>query len=193
MSPTATPPRRPWSIPEGGRPGFSADGYLLGKGSSTRLEVAFATAKTRPADGDVRSLWKRRHNNQASPLLLVVSWQNATGESKVSVCGPVGDEPPVHADRDLDQVMRIAALCLDEPSHHAAVRLLDGYLSTETGGLRNKGLFATHHLRTRIPTRPDWAGLCNKGEKLVSLRREELLHELGFSLDPQPFTSSGRA
>jgi len=172
---------RPWSIPQGGRGSFTAIGYYLGKGG-TPLEVAVATAPSRPTESDVRNLWKRRKSNQPSPLLLVVLWPSSGGE-RATVCGATGDEPAVYPDRDPDQIGRIAALALTEPDHHAAVRFLSAYLPEEAGGLRNVSLFATYDLVERVPKRPDWPKLCKWGAELVGLRREQLVRALGFTVE----------
>lgn len=177
-------PVRPWTVPSGGRGAFEAEGYYLGQGSLSPLEVAVARAASRPNEGDVRNLWKRRKGNQPSPLLLVVRWQSEQGE-RVSACGPTGDEPPVYADREPDQIRRIAELALAEPDHHAAIRLLNDYLPPGSGGVRNVALFATHHLIQRVPRRPDWSKLCAEGSQLLGLRREQLLQALGYSFEPR--------
>lgn len=174
---------RPWTTPTGGMGSFSAAGYYLGKGS-TPIEVAVATAPTRPTESDVRNLWKRRRGNQPSPLLLIVLWNNGATE-RATVCGATGDEPAVYADRDPDQINRIAAIALDEPDHHSAVRFLAGYLPDDAGGVRNVGLFASHHLNQRVPQRGDWGDLCARGQALLALRREQLIQSLGFTLEPK--------
>jgi hypothetical protein len=172
---------RPWQIPTGGRGSFTADASYLGKGR-TPLEVAVARAAKSPNDGDVRNLWKRRKGNTPSPLLLIVLWPDAIGE-RASVCGPSGDEPPVYADRDPEQIFRVASLALDETDHHAARRVLDGYLPQD-GGVRNHSLFASHHLFERIPLRADWNDLCLSSVELLPLRRQELVEALGFTVEP---------
>ncbi|NNN07648.1 MAG: hypothetical protein HKL85_00445, partial [Acidimicrobiaceae bacterium] len=172
---------RPWQIPTGGRGSFTADASYLGKGR-TPLEVAVARATKSPNDGDVRNLWKRRKGNTPSPLLLIVLWPDAGGE-RASVCGPSGDEPPVYANRDPDQIFRVASLALDETDHHAARRVLDGYLPQD-GGVRNHSLFASHHLFERIPLRADWSDLCRSSVELLPLRRQELVEALGFTVEP---------
>jgi hypothetical protein len=101
------------------------------------------------------------------------------------VCGPSGQEPPVYADRDVGQVTRLADAALAEPDHHAATRFLAAYLPEERGGLRNVALFATHHLVQRVPRRDDWPRLCEAGGKLLSLRRQQLIQALGFSMEPR--------
>lgn len=112
----------PWQLPEGGRGTFETSNLFLGQGPNG-LEVAVASSKSRPNASDVRQLWKRRKGNRPAPLLLVVVY-SADGESRTTACGPVGDDPPVYADRDPGQIERIAAAALTEPNRNAAIRLL---------------------------------------------------------------------
>ena len=172
---------RAWEIPAGGRGSFTPAGHYVGNGRSP-LEVAVAQALRQPNDGDVRNLWKRRKDNKPSPLLLVVLWPSPNGE-RASVCGPGGDEPTVYGNRDPLQIARIANLALNEPDHHAARRLVEAFLPEE-GGVRNRSLFASHHLIDRVPQRSDWETLCQRSLSLLSLRREELIEALGFDLEP---------
>lgn len=174
-----------------GQGGLTPAGYYLGSGS-TPLEVALATARARPTEGEVRNLWKKRKGNTPSPLLLIVTWPGSGGE-RASVCGPTGDNPPVYSDRDVGQVERIAANALAEPDHHAATRFLAAYLPEETGSLRNLALFSTHHLVERVPRRGDWPELCKRGEGLVGLRRDQLLKALGFTVEPKGHAAVLRA
>jgi len=49
-------------------------------------------------------------------------------------------------------------------------------------GVRNKGLFASHHLKENLPSRRDWQDLTAKGTRLAEKRGRELITELGFSV-----------
>lgn len=183
---------RPWQVPDGVATGkFQSAGYHLGAGS-TPLEVAIAKASSKPTEGDVRTLWKRRKSNTPSPLLLIVIWPAAAGD-RASMCGPVGDSPPVYTDRDPGVAERLALSALAEPDHHAATRFLASYLPEEAGGLRNVALFSTHHLIERIPQRADWSELCQEGERLAPFRREQLVKALGFTVEAKGATSVLRA
>ena len=175
---------RPWPLPQGAKASFKPDGYYLGSGTKTPLEVAVAHSGSRPTESDVRTLWKKRRGATPSPLLLIVVWPSAAGD-RASVCGTTGDDPAVYSDRDPDQLARLATLALTEPDHHAATRFLAAYLPEEGGGLRNVALFASHHLRERVPLRGDWKQLCADGASLLSLRREQLVEALGFSVEPK--------
>ena len=114
-------PRR-WSLPKGSPSGIVPEALFLGEGDPA-LEVALATSRHRPKADDVRSLWKLRQGRRPSPLLLVVAYEDHDGV-RVTVCGPVGDNPPLVADLEPSQVERLAGAALAEPSRHAAERLL---------------------------------------------------------------------
>lgn len=172
---------RPWDIPKGGRANVNADGYHLGK-SNPPLEVALATAESRPTEADVRSLWKRRRGNTPSPLLLIVVYPTPSGE-RASVCGPTGEEPAVYSNREPRQVERLAAAALDEPDRHSASRLLTSMLPQNGEGLRNVGMFAEHHLRDRVPERSDWQALNTEAKPLLGLRGQDLVRGLGFTIE----------
>ena len=139
---------RPWPLPQGAKASFKPEGYYLGSGTKTPLEVAIARSGARPTESDVRSLWKKRRGATPSPFLLIVVWPSATGE-RASVCGTTGDDPAVYSDRDLGQLRAWPTLALTEPDHHAAAtRFLAVYLPEERGGAyANVALFASHHLR----------------------------------------------
>lgn len=174
----------PWQLPEGGRGAFEASNLFLGQGPNG-LEVAVASSRSRPNASDVRQLWKRRKGNRPAPLLLVVVY-SADGWSRTTACGPVGDDPPVYADRDPGQIERIAAAALTEPNRNAAIRLLHEMLpdaDSELPGIRNVGMFATHQLKEGVPIRADWSEMAQAGLKAINERRENLVRALGFSIE----------
>jgi len=178
------PGRRPLELPAGSPPEFKPLGYFLGPEGAAGLQVVLAEASRRPSTPHVRNLWKRRHGGAAVPLLLVVAYPLGA-DSRVAICGPTGDPPTLVFDLDPSTVERVAAAALDEPNRHAAVRFLVGAigeLESELPGLRNEGLFASHHLRTGVPARNDWAEACTQGVGLLKQRGSELVEALGFSI-----------
>jgi len=183
-------PRR-WSAPRGTPSGITPEVFFLGEGNHA-LEVALATSRHRPKAGDVRALWKLRQGRRPSPLLLVVAYEDRDG-IRVTVCGPVGENPPLVADLEPSQVERLAGAALAEPSRHAAVRLLVAMLpevGSDLPGLRNSGLLATQELHQGVPRRHDWPEACAKGREVLSLRGRALVEGLGFSVEPLSVTSS---
>lgn len=149
------------------------------------LEVAVATAPGRPRAEDIRRAWKARQAGAPSPLMLVVAYE-VESSWKASICGPVGDEPPVESSLDLGLVERIAQAALNQPSRHQAIRFLGGILSeveAELPGIRNHGMLATHELREGVPQRGDWDDACDQARPLLHSHGRELVEKLGFNIE----------
>ena len=187
-------PREPlnWRPPTG----FPADLSPVGRfdqQADNGLEVAVATSRTKPSAKRLREAHKTCRGNRASPVLLVVFHPGqpeshaAPTETKVTLCGPVGDQPPILRDVDPCQADRLADTALDEPSHHAATRFLLANLpevDSPTPGLRNSGLLATQELRAGLPERPDWAAAVERSKPLLRLGGRALVERLGFGVQP---------
>lgn len=174
----------PWEIPDGGRGAFDPVNLFLGEGANA-LEVAVASSDGRPNVSDVRQLWKRRKAGRPAPLLLVVMYPQ-DGRLDAATCGPVGENPTVVMDRDVGQVERMAATALAEPDRNSAIRFLNVALSeaeSELPGLRNVGMFATHHLIHGLPLRKDWEAMSERGRRLLSERGQGLVSALGFEVE----------
>lgn len=157
--------------------------YWMGQGRDP-LEVAFATAAERPTVGSVRHVWKQRHGRAAAPLLLVVAYPRSDPRHAV-VCGPAGEEPPVH-DLDLAQAERLALTALNEPNRHLAGRFLASAFDTgpdELPGLRNKGLLATHELIVGVPQDPRWPTALERSQPLLGERDHDLIRGLGYTIE----------
>jgi hypothetical protein len=182
---------RKWSVPAGAPKSLTPTIFFLGKGDHA-LEVALARSRTRPRADDVRALWRARQRRRPSPLLLIVG-HGDDGDGHVTVCGPVGESPPLVPDLEVSQVERLCRAALAEPSRHAAVRFLVSMLpevGSDLPGVRNSGLLATQELRHGVPTRPDWATAKNKGKALLTLRGRALVERLGFGVEQLSTTSS---
>lgn len=180
----------PWSLPNGSPKDFSPAGSFLGQAANP-IEVAAVRAGIRPRLSDVRALWRRRHRNRPSPLLLVVLYDSAN--PRACVCGPVAPDPPVVFDLERPQVERLATAALAEPSRHAAIRFLQGAIpegASDLPGLRNAGMFATHELRHGVPTRDDWPSVCAEAKPLMGRRGKALIEGLGFAVEPRSTTAS---
>lgn len=184
-------PRR-WTPPDGAPSSLKPTLYFLGNGEHA-LEVALATSESgRPRAEDVRRLWRGRHGGRPSPVLLIVDYR-VGGDTKVTVCGPAGDSPPLHADLEPSQVERLAATALGEPSRFAATRFLMSMLpevGSDLPGLRNSGLLAAQELRHGVPLRGDWGDACIEGRPLLAKRGRELVEGLGFEIAPLATTAS---
>jgi len=156
-------------------------GLAIGQGTSA-IEVLVASSQSTPGAPLLRSTWRARNAGRAAPLLLVV----LHGE-KVSLCGPAGDDPPAYLGLDRGQVERICAEALEQPDRHAALRALRDVLpslESDLVGLRNEGLLATHELHAGARLRADWEEAGRKGRPALAKRGTDLMHSLGFGIEP---------
>ena len=153
---------------------------------SNGLEVLGCDAASRPTAAAVRRAHRARRGNRASPVLIAVRYPADDGE-KVVLCGPDGEQAPVHHDIEPSVAGRICAAALDEPNHHAAVRLLRTTLNElddlPLPGVRNQGLFATHVLRRDLPARPDWTEATAAANPMLAKRGRELVQALGYTVE----------
>ncbi len=182
---------RTWRAPDGAPRSITTSAVFLGAGDHA-LEVGVATAAARPKADDMRKLWHARQGKRPSPVLLVVGYLEH-GETRVSVCGPVGEQPPVIHGLEVSQVERVAAAALAEPTRHSAIRFLVAMLpevGADLPGLRNSGLLATQELRNGVPARHDWQEACARGRNALPLRGRKLVEKLGFGIEQLSVTSS---
>lgn len=159
---------------------FNSCGLALGAGNSP-LEVVIVTHSSVPNIPTLRSTWKHRKGNRASPLLLVVLYVD-----KAALCGPTGDDAPAYVDLDPGQVKRICLEALSQPNRHAALRALRDSLpalDSELAGIRNEGFLATHELKTGARQRNDWQEAVKKASGILDKRGENLLSALGYQIE----------
>jgi hypothetical protein len=155
----------------------------LGEGRSA-LEIAVMTCTETPSAAELKKAWSRRADGRATPVLLV-----AISEDSASLCGPGEPEPPVRTDVDPQVAERICRAALNEPDHHAARAFLTRALQsldTALVGIRNEGLFATHHLSRNVPLRDDWDAAATRSQAILHLREARLLEALGFDVQQAP-------
>lgn len=175
-------PRR-WSATDG-MPASIKPGLVFIQEADYGLEVALAEAARRPSSADMRKAWKARQGGRPSPVLLAVGYPGTDG-TVAAVCGPAGDDPPVHHDLGLSTVERLAATALAEPTRHAAQRCLLRLLpevQSDLPGLVNAGLLATQELRHGVPQRPDWPAATDSSRSALAKRGRPLVEALGFSV-----------
>lgn len=176
---------RPYKLPD--RADLTSVGLALGAGSPG-LEVAVAEAANRPTATKLRRIWKKRHGGRAVPLLLVV-----LHDGNVSVCGPLGDQPPVYRELTPEQAERICRSALEAPDRHAALRLIRDVLpeaDTPVPGLKNSGLLATHELEVGVPQRVDWDRATEQAHSLLAKGGRSVLQGLGYELESLPGPAS---
>ncbi len=143
------------------------------RSSSTRIS---------PRKLQLKNWWKLRKAARPAPLLLV----SLTAQETV-VCGPTGEEPPIYSELELPLLEALCREALDQPDRHAALRSLRDALPAATSpiiGIRNEGLLATHELQSGARRRPDWEQAGAKARRITPSRDSELLHGLGFQVEP---------
>jgi hypothetical protein len=131
-------------------PGLSPVGLYIGQGA-LGLEVAVYSTNTRPSAGTLQGAWRARHGARAAPVLIVV-----LHGGQASVCGPTGEDLPIHVDKDARMIERLCISSLKQPDRHAALIFLAQALpslDTPAPGLRNEGLFALPELTNDAPRR----------------------------------------
>src|SRR4051812_20849618 len=98
-------PRR-WQSTDG-MPATIKAGQLFLQDANYGLEVVVAEAGKRPATADMRKAWKARQGGRPSPVLLLVGYPGDE-DTSIAVCGPAGEDPPVHFDLTPSRVERLA-------------------------------------------------------------------------------------
>ncbi len=177
--PFAQLPVRPVTPPAGCP--FALRGLALGRGASP-LEVLLAESAAEPRPTDLRAVWQGRQSRRAAPLLLVV-----LHGTRAALCGPAGEDPPVHLNLDPGQAERLCREALAAPNRHAALRWLrDALPSLETKlpALRNEGFLATHELEVvRKHRKLDWERAAERARPALGLQDDALLSALGFTAE----------
>ena len=125
--------------------------------------------------------------------MLIAALYPGAEDTRVSLCGPAGDAPPVWHDLDPARVERITGLALDEPTHHAAARFLASALPdmrSPLPGIRNVGLLATHELSAGVPQRSDWDEAVRRSAPVLAAQGSNLVRRLGFGVQPSSTSAS---
>ncbi|RWO41346.1 MAG: hypothetical protein EOS11_18380 [Mesorhizobium sp.] len=162
--------------------GLSPAALYIGPGQ-LGLEVAVYTATTKPASTSLTKAWKDRRGGRSTPLLVVALY-----DGKAWLCGPSGEDLPIHTAKDLGSIERLCAAALKQPDRHAALLFLAQALpslDTIAPGLRNEGLFALHELTGDAPNRSDWQEHAQRARSVLQdgVEGQELLRRLGYTVE----------
>jgi hypothetical protein len=143
------------------------------------FEVVEATSGTAPTNELLKTLHSARVDKRTTDVVVAVSFAGS-----VWLYGPDIDRAPVVSPAKSAQRQLQAAL--SEPDSLAAYRrftsILDAQSSTEMPGVKNRGLFASYHLRTDVRKRRDWRALTEASTPLMALRHRALIEGLGFKV-----------
>jgi len=153
-----------------------------------KVEVAYATASSKPSAADARALWEKRWAKRPTGVLLVIAHPGRNGATEATLVG-LRDKATLVTGLRLDQVDRLVDQALEAPTTAAAEALLAPLFEErgedEVSGFANTGLFATHELLTNVPDRPDWAAAGERAKAFRGHRGEDLVRALGWELAHQ--------
>lgn len=143
------------------------------------FEVLVASLNQAPTQPLLKEIHSSRLNRRSTDLIVVVE---ALGQAWLF--GPDSDRAAIQLSSAAAQ--RALQATLDEAdtlaSYKRFLSILDAHGTTEIPGVKNKGLFASYHIRENVPHRKDWAQQGIDGERLSKLRHRELIEGLGFSV-----------
>ena len=157
------------------------------------LALEVGTVSWSGTDSPTRDALQKLHKDRArqgiAPVVVVAfntdrAWIFGPN-AQAAVIGPVAK----------DHAQRILQSALNEPSGLDARRNLNqtyeavtatsssGVSADALRGVGNAGLFATHELKNGVRKRADWDEACSVSLEMMSLRKNELVKKLGYSLE----------
>ena len=141
------------------------------------FEIATAVSTHAPSVGDLKQLHKSRLSGRDTSLVVAV----VHGDT-VWMFGPDTALQPLKQPKD--GATRHLQAALDEGDSLQATKrflsLSDAQSQTQMPGVRNKGLFATYHLRENTKRRADWPEYQSNSARIIHSRSRQLIEELGF-------------
>ncbi|MEP9385572.1 Eco57I restriction-modification methylase domain-containing protein [Nocardioides cheoyonin] len=147
------------------------------------FQVAVATSVAAPSRQNLRDLFTARTGRTQVQLVVAV-----VHDGSAHLFGPDPQAQPIVL--PVEQAQRQLQSVLAEPDLLAATERFAGFRkandSTGVAGFTNSGLFASHHITSNVPKRPDWAALGHKASGLLSKRGKQLVEALGFGTHPGP-------
>ena len=162
--------------------GFVPENLFLGNGDLA-LEVVVFRGSNEPTAGTMHQAYKERRSGRAAPVLVVV-----IHDGGASLCGTNGNQPPVYHTGDATQAEGLCHSALTQPNRNAAIRYLANAmpsLETALPGIANEGLLSLHELIHRTKgEKDDWKEACRRSAPLRSKSDGDMLHALGFDVQP---------
>jgi hypothetical protein len=146
--------------------------------------MEIATLQFSPAGEPSRQALTRVHTLRVNQRVTPVVIATILADDTVMLFGPNTAVAPTRP-LPVGQAERILQAVLDEVNPVAARARLTGLLqsldTTSIPGVKNSGLFANHELLNGVPKRSDWTDSCLTSRTLLSLRKHELVEQLGYS------------
>lgn len=141
------------------------------------FEIAEASADHAMTTGELKQLHKARLDGRDASLVIAVVYGDT-----VWMFGP--DISLQQQSLSIDAATRQLQAALDESDSLQAMKrflsLSDAENQTQMSGVRNRGLFATYHLRENTLRRSDWSRFQEDSKKVVHSRSRKLIEDLGF-------------
>ena len=165
--------------------GFEVREVLVGpsSGGVSGFEVVVCTSSKPVTRGMLHAVHRARVGKRIADV--VIACETPSG---VWVFGPDTGRAPIQLSPATATQQLQAAL--NEPDSVASYRRLvgiqDAQQTTEMPGVRNRGLFASYHLRENVPARKDWEAFKTRADALVPLRHRDLITQLGYQLSDGP-------
>ena len=141
------------------------------------FEVATAVSTHSPSFSEIKQLHKSRLSGRDTSLVVAV-----VHDETVWMFGPDAALQPQKQPRE--GATRHLQAALDEGDSLQATKrflsLSDAHSQTQMPGVRNKGLFATYHLRENTKKRTDWSKFQSDSARIIHSRSRQLIEDLGF-------------
>lgn len=164
--------------------GFDWSGVFIGPDpiGLGGFEVAVAISDHVVSPAEIRQLHRLRLDGRDTNLVVAVVFGD-----NVTLFGP--DPGVLPQMQPLSAAERKLQAALNEPDTSQAMRrflaLSDSESSGQMAGVRNRGLFASYHLRENVSKRADWSEMLDRSEKLLDSRGRQLIEDLGFTIAEQ--------
>lgn len=147
--------------------------------NQNEFEVCLVTRNDSVNNAKLIEIHKERAKNSTRQVTIVVSFNG-----KAQIYGPALDRQALTVPEQ--QAQRVLQAALQDrdflSARRSMVGFLDSYGNSEMAGVKNKGLFASHHLRENLPQRSDWNTLKAQGAKIAKKRHNDLITALGFTV-----------
>jgi hypothetical protein len=157
------------------------------------LALEVGTASWSGTDSPTRDALQKLHKDRArqgiAPVVIVAintdhAWIFGPN-AQAAVIGPVSKD---HAQRILQSALNEtsgldARRNLNQTYEAVTATSSSGVSADALRGVGNAGLFATHELKNGVRKRADWNEACSVSLEMMSLRKNELVKKLGYSLE----------